>query len=115
MLFYWLTVGIRKLLWLFRPPSPRDIANINPNAPCPVCGARSGRLRCVVLAGPGPQSKDIPERSLTVMCQHSCKRCGGRWFERTVVRVTAADVLPSVARNKIESSEDRVRQLEQAT
>jgi hypothetical protein len=112
MVFFWLILAFRRFAWLFRPPTERDIARIYPNAPCPICGARQGKLRCVVLQGPGPQSKELPERTLKVMAQHSCECCGGRWFEQPVVNVKATDILPSVARDQLEEREDRAQLLQ---
>ena len=114
MLLFWLAYLLRNLVRFFRKPLPRDIARIDPNLACPVCGARKGRLRCVVLAGPGPQSKDLPNLNMKVMCQHTCLRCGARSFEDPVAKVDPSHVLPAVPRDELEEREDRARTLQQA-
>ncbi len=107
MIFYYLIQAFRKLTWFFRPPSLRDIARIDPNAPCPVCGERNGKIRCVWQAQPGPRPpKDLPP-NLKVQCQHSCQQCGARWFEEPIVKVDPTRVLPSAARTDLEKAEDR--------
>jgi hypothetical protein len=95
MIFYWLTRFWRNLRRLFTPPQARDIARIDPDAPCPVCGARSGKLTCA-WSGTGV------DLALTeVLCTHTCDCCGARWFEKPVAKVTSKDVWPS--EKKLES------------
>jgi len=111
MLFYWFTQALRRIVWLFRPPSKLDIAYIDPSAWCPVCAARDGRLPCVVKVKPGPINKDIPP-DMEVFCQHTCNICGARGFEKPVAKqVNPGTVLAAVPRNDLEKSEDRMARL----
>ena len=114
MIFYWLISILRKFIRLWHIPKPEDLAKIDPNARCPVCGAREGRLRCVWQAEPGPQSKDVPPK-YKVQCQHTCDECGARWFEKPVINVDPTKVLSSVARNEHETKEDRTAMLQPGT
>ena len=114
MLFYWLISILRKFIRVWHIPKPEDLAKIDPNARCPVCGAHEGRLRCVWQAEPGPQSKDVPPK-YKVQAQHSCRQCGARWFEAPVIKIDPTRVLPSVARNELEAKEDRAANLQAAT
>jgi hypothetical protein len=112
MIFYWAINLLRRMAWLFKLPGPQEIARIDRNSPCPICGARAGRLRCVWELGPGPKApKELPP-NYKVQCQHTCNECGGRWFEAPVVKVDPTRVLPSVARDEIEKAEDRAQMLQ---
>lgn len=93
MIFVWLR---RALAWWARmifAPDARDVARIDANRRCPVCGATRGRLRAI-------------QSGAEVLCQHTCLVCGGVCYEATVVRVTPLVVHPAVARDDIERAED---------
>ena len=104
MLFYWIVTALRKIAWLFRPVSARDVARIDANDPCPTCGHRQGRLRAVTLSITAPGATKIPMPK--VFCQHTSAVCGGRWYEDPVVAVSANYVWRSMARDEIEQKED---------
>jgi len=90
-----------------RIPKPEELARIDPNARCPVCGAREGRLRCVLKAKPGPTAKN-PVIGGQILCQHTCAVDGARWFDSPIAKaVDPSKVLPSVARTDLETKEDR--------
>jgi predicted nucleic-acid-binding Zn-ribbon protein len=56
---------------------------IDPNAQCPACGNREGKLRCVTVdAG----KKNETNTNKTVMIEHTCSVCGARVYEDTVVK-----------------------------
>lgn len=117
MLFYWLILGLRKFVWLFKIPSPQDIARITPRSPCPVCGNSEGnRIRCVWQLQDGPPTKDpqLQMKNTRVLAQRSCALCGARWFENPVVKVDPTRVLPSVARDELEKAADRSAVLAQS-
>jgi hypothetical protein len=107
MLWYWIIVGIRWVVWFVKPPKPEALAKANPNQRCPVCGWKSGRIRCVQKVKAGPQNPN----ALPVICilrQHTCNICGARQFLEPILKsVSPSTVLPSVARNDIEVKEDR--------
>jgi hypothetical protein len=90
MILYWFVLAWRFLLRLVRPVSARDVAQINQNAPCPVCGARRGKLRAV------RQVVSTTTFSLSVACQHECQVCGARFYEAPVVKLDAARVMGAV-------------------
>jgi C4-type Zn-finger protein len=102
MIWHWMLRALRFVVWLFAPAQPRDVAKINANAPCPVCNHRNGNLRTVhlmrIVAGKPP----IKE----VFCRHECNNCGARFFELPVVEVNPNVVLPAVAADDWEKSED---------
>ncbi len=78
MIWYWLITALRRLRWLFVLPTARDVARIDSNAPCPACGARSGKLL----------TKQFRENEhvTTVHVQHTCEVCQGVWYEQPVVK-----------------------------
>ncbi len=98
MIWYWLAKLGDLFVYLFGAVKPRDVAKIDKNAACGVCGARKGRLRTVVL--------NVPKQQTKVFCRHTCRQCGARWFEEPVLKVTAAHVWHAVPRNRIEATED---------
>ena len=109
MIWYWLAVAYRRFKWLLSPAKARDVARISDESRCPVCGWAKNRLRAVyVKQGRGPNDT-VP------MCQHECERCGARVYEQTIVKLTTALVLPSVARNDDERTADRASILEKET
>jgi C4-type Zn-finger protein len=85
VIFFWFACLIREIRWFFTWPKSIDVARINKNAPCPVCGARSGKLQTVHM-----QENAAP--SYVVSCQHTCTECEACWYERPVVSVTPATV-----------------------
>ena len=102
MIWYWLMVAYFKLRRLVAIPKPRDVAKIDDQVPCPICAWRRNRLRAVyVRQGSGMNA-------MAPMCQHECARCGARWFESAVVKVTTAMVMPAVARDDQERAADRL-------
>lgn len=111
MIWIWIIVTIKYLKQFFWLPKPEAIAERDPNARCLVCGHHEGELRCVRMIKPGPRAADRPAEE-SILCQHRCKRCGARWFEKPLLgSVTTSDVLPSVGRTEIEDKEDRVAKL----
>lgn len=103
MILWWLTCLGDWFVRLFTPLKPIDVARIERNASCPVCGARYGQLRTVVLnqiaEGKPPVKK--------VFCEHTCLECGARWFENPVVAINPDVVMPAIARSEIEKMEDK--------
>ena len=80
MIFYWLRKLWLRFHWLVTPPTARDVARVNPNAPCPVCGARAGRITCVTDAQ-------------SILVQHECQVCTAKWHEQPVTKVSTSMVL----------------------
>ena len=79
MIWVWLRQAIYFLGVLLIPPPKPSLPlyqPIDPNAPCPACGHRNGKIRCVL---PSPEQPDP-----TIM--HQCSVCGARFFEKTVVQ-----------------------------
>lgn len=103
MILWWLACLGDWAVRLFTPLKAIDIARIDRNESCPVCGARRGCLRTVVLnqiaEGKPPVKK--------IFCEHTCLECGGRWFEAPVVAVNPDLVMPAIARTDIEKLEDK--------
>ena len=103
MIFHWLMRLMRYMFWLLIPPRREDLARINPNLRCPVCGASRGRLRCVhkqTAAPPGQPG------TVAVFCQHSCRECGARSFEKPIAAVGPSHVYPAIPRDDVEKAED---------
>lgn len=122
MIIYWLVLLVRKLVWLFRIPDPRELARVDKNAKCPACGYSDAELRCVVLyVGPpikrqGPIQDVALSQHMKVLVQHKCKQCGCRWFEPPVAEgADPTKILACAPRNDLEKSEDRDARLEQRT
>ena len=115
MLFYWLVSFLKKIMWLFRLPPIEQFAHRNINQQCPVCGARQGSLRCVLMAKPGQGPVRIGEiPSGDIMCQHRCGQCGARWHEKPLAKeASPSTILPAVARDDIERAEDRMARLQE--
>lgn len=110
MIFYYLILAIKKVKWFFWIPRPEDLALLDVDARCPGCGARKGRLRCVLMNKPGPVAENaIPQTRIQI--RHTCLICGCRWHEDPIAKVNhglaVGFVLPSVARDEIEKKEDR--------
>jgi hypothetical protein len=97
VIVYWLKRLAVSLLWLVRAPKKGSLALVDPNAKCPCCGARDGRLRCVHLT------------DVALACQHTCNVCAARWVEPAVVTLTTANAQHGVARTPVEEKEDRLR------
>lgn len=95
MLWYWLSVALQKITWLFRPPDPRDVARIDPNQPCPVCAAREGRLLCIQASTKGKQTGQPMQE---ILCQHTCEECGAQWNEKPIFKVTPETVKAAAAK-----------------
>ncbi len=79
MIFYWMRRAWLFVAWLFTPPTERDVVRMDPDAPCPVCAARSGKLLCVLNGN-------------DVVAMHECAVCLARWFEKPVTKVDATVV-----------------------
>jgi len=112
MIFYWFILLTKGIGWLFRLPPVAFFAERNEKMQCPVCGKRDGRLRCVLVARPGPV---IPGRMPdgNIMCQHRCNRCGARWHEKPLdEKANRNSILPSVPRDELEKTEDRQANLQ---
>lgn len=69
----WLWVGFLKLL--IPPPNKPPIPKIDPNAPCPSCGATDGQITAV----------NVENRMLV---RHQCHVCRATWHEQPVLRVS---------------------------
>lgn len=108
MIFYWLIRVVRGFVWLWKLPRPRDLAQIDPNAKCPVCGATAGTLRCIAVETNPRRPKDVPAQ-YKIMCQHTCSVDGARWFEEPILKSTAATIYPAIPRNDLERSADAER------
>lgn len=102
MIWYWLKKLFVFVRWFLWPASASDVARIDPNAACPVCGERKGYLRAVHI----PVRQNGQDVETMVLCQHTCLVDGARWFESPVVKVDRAMVWPAIARTEIEKSED---------
>ena len=89
MIIHWLRKLIQFMVWLAIPPTKEDLARIDPDRKCPICGARKGKLRCVVM-GPGGDTA-----GQVVLCEHCCAVCGARCSEKPVVAVSPEHVQPS--------------------
>ena len=109
MLFYWLKLALRKIVWLFRAPTQQEIARVDLNLACPVCGGRSGSLRCVSRTDkPTPEDGGLNPELFSILCQHTCNICGAVWYEKPILKqVNVRTVLPSVARTDLEAREDK--------
>ena len=106
MIWYWLILAIKKAIWLFRIPKPDDLAYINRNAKCPVCGWERGHLRAVHMQTGLQVQNRPPEKKLK--CQQTCDNCGARIFHEPVAKTARAEnILPAVARTELEAREDR--------
>lgn len=117
MIFWWIIKVLKRVIWFFKIPRPQDVARIDPQSPCPVCGNKChSRIRCVWQQedGPLPPAKEprLQLKNTKVLCQHVCGLCGARWFEQPVMKVDTTTVLPSVPRDELESKEDRSAMLQ---
>lgn len=102
MIWYQLARLVRFLVRLIMPLKPLDVAKIDRDAKCPMCGHTLGVLRAVEAdvreQGGSPRKKPL--------CQHTCQICGYRWFENPVVKLEPASGRPAVARDEHERAED---------
>ena len=80
VIFYWLRLAWLKVVWLLTPPTAKDIARVDVNAPCPACGARSGKIACVT-------------DTQSIFVQHECQVCMVKWHEQPVTKVSTTTVL----------------------
>src|ERR1700722_17483973 len=117
MIFFWLIQAIRKMIWYVQIPRLQDVAKIDPNAQCPVCGNRAGRIRCVWQQqqdGPKPPKNEptLAMRNMKVLAQHTCDECGARWFEKPIADVDPSRVMPGAPRTELEKAEDRTAMLQ---
>ena len=108
MIFYWIILFLKQIVWFFRIPKPEELAKANRNERCPVCGHEDGRMRCVLRAKPGPRVQGrIVEGQ--ILRQHKCNECGARWHHAPLVKnAETSKILPSVARDEFETKEDRM-------
>lgn len=103
MLIYWFLKLLEQIDRLIFPPDAKTVARIDKNFPCPVCGARKGRLRCV--------RRSVRETGssvgvLKIFCQHTCFACGARFYENPVVKLDSRQVVGAIARDDLEKLED---------
>ena len=105
MIWFWLVKFLSSLKRLFSRPSARDVAKIDPHAPCPVCGARSGKIRCVlVVQERNVQRNEIMIDAKGIYARHECAVCGAQWFEQPVVKVGTQSVLPAVGESLVRAA-----------
>jgi len=104
MIFVWIAKLLRALSRLILLPRVAETAKVDPNVPCPVCGARSGELRCVERDLEVGAKNGVGRRA--TLCQHRCKRCGARFYEAPVARVNPRLVQPAIPRDDVERLED---------
>ena len=90
MIFYWLQSFFARLRWLAVPPSPRDVARIDPNAKCPGCGNESGAIACIHKSvwRKVDNTKPATEIGVEVLIKHTCEVCGAQWFENPIVKAS---------------------------
>jgi len=93
MIWHRLHLMFRAVMQFILPLPASAFARIDPNSPCPSCGAALGIIRCV-------------ERGGKILVQHSCGVCGGRWHEEPIVKVNPSTVWPSVPRSDLEVKEE---------
>jgi hypothetical protein len=65
------------LLWMVRmlvppPANQRAIPSIDPNAVCPACGHRQGKIRAVLASD-------------RTVIQHECGVCLCKWYEKPIL------------------------------
>lgn len=74
MIVMWIRAALLFLLRLVIPPPPDEnaVRTIDPNAPCPSCGHRDGKIQAVDIKGK-PQ------------VQHTCKVCDAKFYEDPVL------------------------------
>ena len=103
MIWYWLMAAVRWVGRMVFPAPASYTMKRDRNAKCPVCGERSGRLRSVerLMAAGGT---NVETRG--VFCQHTCLKCGARFYDKPVVNVTPSHVFPAIARDEVEKRED---------
>lgn len=103
MLWYYLVRFVAWLKYLLGPVTARDVARVRASAPCPVCGAKNGTLRCVERQN----TQGVNGRpAVMIVAQHTCGDCGARWFERPVLKLSQNMVWASIPRNEAEKTED---------
>jgi|SRR5208282_2894735 len=103
MLFYWMWKAIRALKWLLVMPSRMEVARIRSSGKCAVCGEFGFVLRCVKRIAPTEPEEDAKGM---ILCQKTCRRCGGRSFEKPVFAVSVHEIFPAIARTPLEEKED---------
>jgi hypothetical protein len=97
VLFYWIRGLLKKIAWLFKLPQELDVARVNPDLKCPVCGAEDGRLRCV---------EQLVTNGTAILCEHTCNVCAARFYEKPVAKVNPSLVAHAVPRNQLEKDAD---------
>ena len=83
MIFYWLRLAWLKVVWLMTPPTAKQVARVNEDAPCSVCGLKEGKIACAT---------DTQQ----IVVEHECQRCMAKWYEKPVTAVKTSDVLAKV-------------------
>lgn len=102
--------------WLVRQitlPKPDQMAQVDVQAKCPVCGVIAKHpVRCVARTVT-PRVDPIVQRGVApsppptarhVFCQHTCSLCGARWLQAPIAK--NADAMQSIPRDEIEKAED---------
>lgn len=81
MLWVYIARMIHSIVKFFSMPDLSQLAYLDPNQKCPVCGHSNGKLQAA-LNGPN-----------NVQCKHVCFVCGASWFEAPLVKMPA--VIPT--------------------
>lgn len=90
MIIYWLQWLLYRVKWLLVYPEAHELARIDPNAPCPVCGNRKGHLKFIILSERGPAAT-----AYTPLCEHICDMCEATWTEKPIVKAEPDRVRPA--------------------
>jgi hypothetical protein len=67
-------------------------ATIDPNAKCPACGNYEGSIRCVEV---NVAAKNSTNSNRAVMIEDTCKVCGARVYEPTILQADAELIQPA--------------------
>jgi hypothetical protein len=110
LIFYWMKLALRRVVWLFRMPTKEHLAYVDPGTRCPSCGvSRLHPIRCV-------QRKDA-KGNVLFFVQHTCAVDGARWYEETVAKLKPELAEQALARTDLERTDDyliAIRQQENA-
>jgi hypothetical protein len=114
MIFAWLVAAIRRIVWFLKLPKPEDLAFVDPKQKCPCCGFQKrfldgeqpSSIRCIVLEATIQSSNRQIQKRREVHCQHTCGRCGCRWFDDPIQKADTRRLYPGIARTELEKAED---------